>query len=323
MGKPEAADAPAPARQTLALPRRMHASDDGKTHRNRPRCPEDAQERVLAHSRKDDDHNGPRKQVGCLEQKLCLVDALANGAGGHADELGRDAGLPRHAHDRLARRTQIRQRLGPHEAKRARGTAHAVDVEQLSAGLAHVVEPLEHGKVEPGERHEKHRCHAHVGRAKPDEQQHHDAHDRRGLHGHERRPRHDAHEVPARRGKRQRDGRGVGRERGPDDAQGGEAHLCPEWTATHKAHERRGDVDGTGQDELLPHGHACRLPDGKPQGNGRHALGRRPLKLTFVARNSHRIKIAHVPRARSRSRRREACRPPSSHRSSRGRPGSH
>ena len=37
---------------------------------------------MLAHGRKGDDHNGPRKQVGCLEQKLCLVDALANGAGG-------------------------------------------------------------------------------------------------------------------------------------------------------------------------------------------------------------------------------------------------
>ena len=74
----------------------------GKAQAAWPARPKHPDEGALADGRHRDDDEGPCDEVTRLEQELSLVDALSDGAGRHADELGGDSGLPAHPNDRFA-----------------------------------------------------------------------------------------------------------------------------------------------------------------------------------------------------------------------------
>ena len=77
----------------------------------------------------DDDCERDGEEAGGIEVDLCIVDRLAERAGGDADDLGGDTCLPSHAERCAERRFQVRIEAGHDEEPQA---SSSVDREQLA-----------------------------------------------------------------------------------------------------------------------------------------------------------------------------------------------
>ena len=116
------------------MPMRPH----GRTPRHGPRNPQQPHQHALTRPRGGNDQHGPSQQVGRLNQKLRLIDALTHGAHRHADQLGCHTGLPAHADHGTRTRKHKRQDFAPGVGAKQSPAPHAMQTKHLLQWLIHL-----------------------------------------------------------------------------------------------------------------------------------------------------------------------------------------
>ena len=165
----------------------MSMRPHGRAPRHGSRNPQQPHQHALARPRGGNDQHGPSQQVGRLNQKLCLIDALTHGAHRHADQLGCHAGLPAHADHGTGTRKHKRQDFAPGMSAKQAPSPHAMQAEHLLQRLIHLCQALDQREIHARQRHQKDCRDAHARRPQPDKQQDHHAGDRRRLYKRQRR----------------------------------------------------------------------------------------------------------------------------------------